>query len=247
MEISEYKIIFENEGSHFFYVGNHALILGLVAKFLPNRRGKLAILDAGCGTGLLGKKLERFGKVLGIDISPHALALAKKRGLAVRKASITDLPFQDNTFDLVLGIDVIYHTGVLSDVKAVGELARVLKPGGILILRAAAYNWLRRSCDLQVHTRQRYTKKKLEKLVSNGGLILHKVSYINMILLPAAIVSFVLEKIFRNTYASTPLVKLHPVLNNMLIRLLVLEAILLTWVDLPFGLGVLAVGRKPTA
>jgi 2-polyprenyl-3-methyl-5-hydroxy-6-metoxy-1,4-benzoquinol methylase len=79
MEITEYKNIFDNEKSHFFYVANHGIVLSFVKKF--KSRGKVNILDAGCGTGLLAKKLEEFGDVWGIDISPIAVNFAKIRGL----------------------------------------------------------------------------------------------------------------------------------------------------------------------
>lgn len=76
MDISEYRNIFENEKSHFFYVGNHKIILSLVEKYAKGLN--LKILDGGCGTGLLAKKLEKYGDVEAVDINTEALKFAKK-------------------------------------------------------------------------------------------------------------------------------------------------------------------------
>ena len=160
MDISEYKNIFENEESHFFYVGNHNMVLSLVKRYLKPGK-EIRILDAGCGTGLLAKKLEKFGVVTGIDISPEAILYAKKRGIRAIKASVTKLPFKDETFDLVVSIDVLYHQNVENDLNALGEFKRVLKPNGILIVKVPAYNWLRGSHDIVVHTKHRYTLEEL--------------------------------------------------------------------------------------
>src|SRR3989344_9097473 len=128
MQTSEYENIYKNEGHHFFYVGNHFVILNLVRRHAKDSTHN--ILDAGCGTGLLAKKLQSFGKVTGVDISPEAIKYAKKRGVDARLASIAKLPFKKATFDLVVSVDVLYHQKVKNDRTALLEFKRVLKPGG---------------------------------------------------------------------------------------------------------------------
>lgn len=245
MEVSEYKNIYENENSHFFYVANHKIILSQVKKYLrqPQREAILQILDAGCGSGLLAKKLSRFGNVVGVDISPHALNLARKRGINVKKASINSLPFKAGLFDLVVCVDVIYHQSIQDDNKPLKEFNRVLNKGGILIIRVPANKWLTRSADEFVHTRQRYDYGELKKKVVQAGFKVEAISYVNMLLFPPAVVSFLWEKISLSN-KSSPLIKLPSLLNKFIGFLLSLEADIINKINFPFGLGLLVIARK---
>lgn len=244
MQISEYKNIFDNENHHFFYVGNHLIILNLVKKYTIGKKS-LNILDAGCGTGMLAKKLQALGRVTGVDISPEAIKYSRQRGVNARLASITKLPFKDNTFDLVVSVDVLYHQKVNNDTKAFSELKRVLKPEGILILKVPAYNWLRGSHDLVVHTKHRYTTNELKQLTSKAGLKILKVSYFASFLLPLAIIKRLIESVTRPKHAKSD-VSLPPFFfNTLFLALYRSESLLLNFVNIPFGLSALVVARKP--
>lgn len=96
------------------------------------------ILDMGCGTGRTSRVLADMGhSVLGVDISPLMIERAKELHPDVwfRVGDATDIKYSDNTFDVVLfsfnGIDYIYPEP--ERVKAIREIYRVLKPGGMLI------------------------------------------------------------------------------------------------------------------
>ena len=243
METLEYKTIFENEEKHFYYVGNHGLIISLVKRYFKNRQN-LKILDGGCGTGLLAKKLHIFGDVVGVDISAEAIKYAKRRGLKVKKAGIEKLPFNKGAFNLIVCVDVMYHLKVKDD-EALKEFYRVLKPGGILILRVPALNWLRRPCDTQVHTRERYNLRKLKRKLIQVDFKVEKISYLNFILLPFAVAAFLLERILKVKNNRTPLVRLPTGLNSFAAFLLSVESLIILKNRLPLGLGLLAVGRKP--
>lgn len=246
MQTSEYENIYKNEASHFFYVGNHNIILALIKKYFKIPRSRAKILDAGCGTGLLVRKLERFGKTWGIDISTEAVRLSKKRGIRVKRASVMNLPFKARTFDLITSVDVIYHKAIKDDRKVLREFFRVLKPGGLLTMRVPANRWLMRSCDKQVHTRERYDRKGLERKLKSCGFRVLKLSYVNLLLLLPAIVSMILEKMLslHNT-AHSSLTSLPTPVNNFIGRLLTLESHILKWANFPFGLGIIAVCKRP--
>lgn len=243
MEASEYRNIFENEGSHFFYVANRKVILSLVKKYAGKDK-KIRILDAGCGTGFLAKKLEPYGDVDAIDLHSEAVKFAKLRGINAKKASVNDIPFRENSFDLAVSIDVIYHKQV-DDQKALKELFRVLKSGGFLILRVPAVKWLSLAHDRHVHTRERYSMAELKLKLLSAGFKIEKISFANMILLPAAILQHFWERLNPPSKTLSGITKLPRIASTLLIYLLSLEGHLLPRMNLPFGLGLMAVCRKP--
>lgn len=242
MDVSEYHNIFRQEQSHFYYVGIHQIILAQVEKNLQYRK-KLTILDAGCGTGLFAKKLGKFGKVLAIDINKIAVRLAKQRGVLATRASIVDLPFTNETFDLVVSIDVLYHKDVKSDQKAIKEIYRVLKPGGLLILKVPAFNWLRGKHDSLVHTRKRYTVDNVKKLLLSNFDI-KKLTYMATFLFFPAIVKRTLENFTGSNTLESDVKRPVKLLNKLLIFLFTIENFVLKFISLPFGLSVLCVATK---
>lgn len=244
METSEYRNIYTRERSHFFYVGNHNIVISLLRSYLK-RNEQVTILDAGCGTGLLAKKLEKLGKVFAVDISSQALQFAKKRGVRAKRASVTKLPFRNNFFDCVVSIDVLYHRKVLSDRKALSEFYRVLKPGGIVIVRVPAHKWLRLSHDTHVHTRERYSKSELREKLRGSGFTIERISYINMLLFPLALLKQILEGIKPAKKTTSSIADVPKLINGVLSRLLSLETFFLRRTSLPIGIGLVAVCRKP--
>lgn len=244
MEVTEYKNVYQNEENHFFYKGNHNLVLSLI-EFSFKDKKRLKILDAGCGTGLLAKKMETFGDVWGVDFSEEAVKFSKKRGINVKKANVTDLPFKENSFDLVVSVDVIYHKSIKDDKKALEEFYRVLKPEGILILRVPANRWLNLTHDTHVHTRERYSIKQIEGKVKKTGFQIQKISFVNASLLPLAMLRYFWERINPPKHINSGVDHPLPIINSSLSFLLSLENTLLKNINFPFGLGIIVIVRKP--
>ena len=92
------------------------------------------LLDVGCSYGSWAGYFKALGfKVTGVDISTERLKEAKLRGYKVVKASATKLPFPDNSFDVVVCLDMLVHVLKQSDRrKVVSELMRVAKSTVIL-------------------------------------------------------------------------------------------------------------------
>jgi 2-polyprenyl-6-hydroxyphenyl methylase/3-demethylubiquinone-9 3-methyltransferase len=98
----------------------------------------IAVLDVGCGGGLLAEEFAALGcRVTGVDPSSASLAAARahaaESGLAIEYVEGTGeaLPFEDRSFDVVYCCDVLEH---VDDVrKTLAEIARVLKPGGAFL------------------------------------------------------------------------------------------------------------------
>lgn len=92
-----------------------------------------AVLENGCGVGLYAERLATLGgQVAGLEFDFERAAAALGRGVRVVNAAGESLPFPSSTFDLVLSHEVIEH--VRDDRLAVGEMVRVLKPGGRIVV-----------------------------------------------------------------------------------------------------------------
>jgi ubiquinone/menaquinone biosynthesis C-methylase UbiE len=105
-----------------------------------NLQDGMRLLDVGCGTGSLLKELSESGKELnlyGIDLSPEMIATARvklkdEKHIELYEGSAADLPFQSNYFDYVVCMNSLHHHA--DPKQSLTEMARVLKPGGMMIL-----------------------------------------------------------------------------------------------------------------
>jgi ubiquinone/menaquinone biosynthesis C-methylase UbiE len=112
--------------------GYHALIDELEVNAVPARAG-VRLMEAGCGTGLVLERLRATGaSLVGVDLSSGMLALARKRGHVVVQGSVERLPFADGSFDIACSFKVLAHVAEIR--QAIRELARVVRPGGTLVL-----------------------------------------------------------------------------------------------------------------
>lgn len=234
METEEYHSMRLFEDDYWWYRS----LRSVVAENLPDAK---SVLDAGCGTGGMLKEIASK-KVVGIDSSPYALTHTRERGFdLVVRGSVCALPFPPESFDAVLCLDVIYHRGVADDGAAVKEFARVLRPGGKVILHAPAYGWLHGSHDEKVHGARRYTTKRVGELVRGAGLEICKLSYRNLAALPAAIVF----RRFLPGRSGSDLAPLPGWLNKVLLGISLFENRVLRGVSLPAGLSVFCIAKKP--
>lgn len=114
---------------------------------VPIEKG-FSILDVGCGGGRTLEKLAAMaadGAIHGIDYASGSIAASRARNAAlikkgrvqIQRASVSQLPFADNQFDLVTAVETQYYWPDLP--KDMGEILRVLKPGGRLIVIAEHY------------------------------------------------------------------------------------------------------------
>lgn len=130
------------------------------------------VLDVGCGTGdnlryILRDKAEFFG----LEYAEQTAAVAKKilgERADVRVGSATAIPFGDRQFDLIICIEVLEH--ISDDRAGFREIARVLKPGGTLILSLPYRHWFPSYYKTMGHLRH-YTRSDVEELLREAGLI----------------------------------------------------------------------------
>lgn len=242
MELIEYKAMYDLEENHWWCKGLRNLVFSNVKRFYAVGC-KPRILDAGCGAGITLKGLNKYGEALGIDIVDEALKYCGRRGLRkVLKASITQIPFRREVFDLVISNDVLCHKLVVNDEDAIEEINRILKSGGLFIVNLPAHNYLRRWHDMVVHTKHRYETSELCKKLERNNFKIIKVTYRNALLWPVVLaLKFITKKDAGQRSDLTPL---NNILNLILYYMLCAENLLLRIMDLPFGTSVFCVSQK---
>ena len=254
MHAEDYEYLYALEENFWWFAGMRDVTAALLDPFCPP--GDLLILDAGCGTGSNLKWLRRYiarGAVLGIDNSSDALHFCKARGEGLMaSASVTALPFEPERFNLVTSFDVLAQLSRESGRTAVGEMFRVLRPGGIAFVRTAAYEWMRSGHDEALGSQSRYSLGTLRNLLVSEGFILLRATYANTLLLPAAAFRRLLLKPLRLVDSGSDVKPLAPQLrwlNTKLQFALNMEAgwLRATHMGLPFGLSAICVAQKPHA
>jgi len=117
--------------------GYHALVDDLEVDLVERYGAGGDVLECGCGTGLILERIARFARsTRAVDMSPGMLEKARARGLDVQEASLTALPFGADQFDVACAFKVLAHVPDIG--RALAEMARVTRPGGVVL--AEFYN-----------------------------------------------------------------------------------------------------------
>ena len=184
MQLDEYRKLSEVEDRMWYFHALNRRIAHWLAQVLPP--GPARVLDAGCGTGGLIKALRAAHPawdLTGLDFMPLACTLARERtGVEIVQGSITDLPFATGSFDAVVSADVVCQ--VEDSARALQEFARVVRPGGGVLVNVPAFRWLWSYHDDSCETKHRYTRPELTALFRTAGLSIDFATYANLLPLP---------------------------------------------------------------
>jgi len=196
METEIYNEIYklQTEG-WWFGNGRNKLVIELLSDICPSLEKK-KILDVGCSEGAFLDCLKKEkSDFRAIDIDKNAIEFCKKRGFKdrVKEGSILDIPFKDNSFDIVTALDVVEH--VEDDVKAMRELARVAKKGGTVFVILPAHPWLWSKNDEAYHHHRRYDLDMVKKLVAKTYLRIEAITYFNVLLFPVFVLATLATKL----------------------------------------------------
>jgi SAM-dependent methyltransferase len=235
---------FDAEERHWWYRGRRRVLAAVLdALALP---AGVRILDAGCGSGRNMVDLAQRGSVAGVELASSSLDAARARGVGeVRAGSLEEpLPFADGAFDLAVALDVLEH--LRDDAPAWAELARVVAPGGRLVVTVPQYDWLWGEHDVVSHHHRRYTRALLCERAAAAGWSAERLTAFNSALLPAIAAARLVQRLRRSAEPADDLARTPqgPV-NAALERVLAAEA---AWIrrgrDLPAGVSLLAVLRR---
>ncbi|MGH2873513.1 MAG: class I SAM-dependent methyltransferase [Solirubrobacteraceae bacterium] len=229
--------------SHWWYRGRRRVIRAEIEHLgvPPGAR----VLDAGCGSGATMQQLATYGQVSGIELSAQAAAVARDRHIGdVVVGSLLELPWADETFDLITCLDVIEH--IDDDVAALAQLRRVCVPGGVLLVTVPAYRALWSAHDEANHHKRRDSRPMLRGAALAAAWQVERMTAFNSLLLaPAAAVRLARRRLGTGDGYAGDLSVGPAWLNGALEQPLALEA---AWLargrTLPFGLSLLAVLRR---
>lgn len=248
MNPEEYGRMYQAEESHWWYAGLHELILSHVEREAARLKRPLHILDAGCGTGRLCQLLASYGEVEGIDASREAIRYCRRRGVAAMAGDLNRVELEQERYDLITSIDVLYHQGIRDDVEVLKSFRAALRPGGMLILNLVALEWLRSSHDVAVHTRERYDERTLRERLAAAGFGITLLSFRVCLLFPLVAGYRLLRGMLRGSAAgdakASDLTLPPPLVNRALLNVIRMENRLLRRLRLPIGSSLFAVARK---
>ena len=204
------------------------------------------VLDAGCGTGGLLRRLRGWwpqARLRGVEYSAFAVGLARERtACPIDEGSVLALPFADGSFDAITCIDVVYQFP--EPALAYREFARCLRPGGVVVVNEPAHRWLYSYHDVSVGGRHRFSRAELKALLRSAGLEPVYSTHWNFLPLPLV---WIRRKLLPAPQGSD--VGDYPWWIALPMRAMM--AVERLWLDLggrfPCGVSVLAAARKPVA
>ena len=210
MQTDEYLKLADVEDRMWYFRSLHAHVDRALTAGSACGASTAKVLDAGCGTGGLILRLRQRHpdwRYSGIDFMPLACELARKRcgpEVDIRVASITELPFADESFDAVVSADVVCQ--VDNPEVAAREFSRVLRPGGVAVINVPAYMWMWSYHDDSCQTKHRYTRREVDRLLADAGFVDRRTTHWNALPFP---VVWAKRKLFRSAADSSD-VKLYP-------------------------------------
>jgi SAM-dependent methyltransferase len=182
METEVYEQMAAIENEHWWFIARRKILTTILTRLPlpPNAR----ILEAGCGTGGNLVMLARFGQVAAFEPDARAREYTSEKGNHnVLYGSLPwDIPFPENTFDLVVALDVLEH--LEDDETALKALRQHLKTDGWGLFTVPAFPFLWSRHDDRHHHKRRYNKIELVKKITRAGFTIHFASYFNTILFP---------------------------------------------------------------
>ena len=245
MQKSYYQWYYEIERKHWWFQVRNEIIINLI-RDLSNKQ-KLKILNVGVASGHTSELLMEFGDVTSVEYDKDCFDYLQTflPGKLVN-ASITELPFNDDQFDLVCALDVVEH--VVEDQLAVNELNRVCKKNGLIVISVPAYKFLWSEHDIVNHHIRRYTRKGILQLLKENEIVYS--SYFNFLLFIPIATFRVLKTLISGTpepeSAASDFKSVVPTISSRMLKTIFSfeKRFFKKRIPLPFGVSILVAAKK---
>jgi len=251
MEATAYEQFRDLEEHHWWFRGRRSVYLGLLAAHLGEERPARA-LDLGCGMGGFLTGLAKLSeRAFPADISTESLVHVHERGFnGGVMLDAYSLPYQSGSFDLICMFDTIEH--IPDDGAAMREVARILAPGGRVMVSVPAYQFLFSNNDAIAQHQRRYTRSMLAEVFESAGLEIERNTHTNVFLfpliLPAVLAIKCMEAVDprrkdpKHTNLTWPI---PGFVHDLLHRVFSAELSLSRRFDIPVGHSIAAIAKKP--
>jgi SAM-dependent methyltransferase len=234
------------EDEHFWFKGLRRNARRLLDHALGDRPAGL-IIDCGAGTGRNLDWLSSMGPAIGVERSPAGLRIGRSHGRRLVQGTVAQLPFADSVADVTTSFDVLYCLDDETERRALEEMWRVLKPGGMALVNVAALDVLHGSHSTLTHEVRRYTRPRLRATLTQAGFVVERMTFTNMATFPATLAVRLSERLTgRAGQASDADLRVPPApINALFDAVLRVESGLLSLTNLPIGTSLMCLARKP--
>jgi SAM-dependent methyltransferase len=238
------ELTYHAVATHFWFRGFRRCVTPVLEE-ISGGRTDLRLLDGGCGTGFNLQLLRPYGRAFAYDFMESAVRWTAGRGSPVVRADATRVPYASNCFDIVTGFDLLQH--VPDDRAAVAEMARLVVPGGRVLLTAPAFDVLSADHAISWHEVHRYTPSSFRELVTSAGLQVERVSFMFATLFPIMLAARAVQRLTRpwrgvreDADISVPAAPINAALSLMVET----EARLARVLPMPVGSSIMVVARR---
>ena len=245
----EYQTIGEVEKDHWWFQHRLSKVKNVLQKESEKKKYALNIFDIGCGAGGLLFELKKnnfINKTSGCEPHPIGFEFCQKRKLSVQNCTLNNLKNDNEVYDAVLCMDVLYHKDI-NPVESFQNIKRLLKPSGILVLNVAALSCLKNSHDINVMGARRFNLGALRKLAIKNGFIIHQLYYWNIFLTPLIYLKAKIDYLYPSLNQGQSSLRLpNKFFNKFLKVMLKIEKLFLNYINFPFGTSLFLVCEKIT-
>ncbi|MEM1376670.1 MAG: class I SAM-dependent methyltransferase [Pseudomonadota bacterium] len=244
MDAKAYGEMAAVEDRHWWFSGRRA-VSEEVIRALGLESGA-RILEVGSGTGGNYEMLSKYGKVTAVEMEDAARQIAQEKyGIETMSGFLpNNLPELGENYDLICMFDVLEH--VEQDAESLEVLRGLLAADGRILITVPAHQWLWSRHDVHLHHFRRYARPELRDKLTAAGLTVDKLTFTNMTMFPAAIAARVADRLLssgENGASTGTDIPAEPV-NSLIGAIYRSERHLVRRMNLPIGLGLLAVARK---
>ncbi len=238
MEPDQYDLIAAIEHDHWWYRAIRWAVGFLVGGRQRPDGTPLRILDLGAGTGAASSDLEG---VVAVDLTERSMAFLRDRPVTAVRADAAMLPLAPETFDVVVAVNLLYS--VADPAAVLAEVARVLVPGGAVVLIEPAFPSFERAHDRRVQGRRRFRRPYLDRALERAGLEVRRSTYLFSFGAPLAAAQGLAYRLLPSVGEVPPSIHRWP-LNLVLDLLAAAERAVLRRVELPVGTSVVMFAER---